>query len=172
MKLVISSGHAKDVPGAVGIINEVQEARRVVNHVAECLKDLGVDVVTFHDDESTSQDENLRRIVDFHNAQGEHDLDVSVHFNAYEPTGEPRGTEALYVSQEELAADLADAIAECGLVDRGGKYRGDLYFLNNTDAPAVLIEVCFVDSEADVDCYTERFIAICEAIADRLAEGP
>jgi N-acetylmuramoyl-L-alanine amidase len=50
MKIVISSGHAKYVRGASGLIDEVHEARRVVEQVAEALRGLGVDVVTYHDD--------------------------------------------------------------------------------------------------------------------------
>jgi hypothetical protein len=40
-----------------------------------------------------------------------------------------------------------------------------LYFLNKTVAPAILIETCFVDAQADVDAYDERFTEICYAIA-------
>jgi N-acetylmuramoyl-L-alanine amidase len=35
--------------------------------------------------------------------------------------------------------------------------------------PAILIEVCFVDSEADVALYGEQFDEICKAIANVLA---
>jgi hypothetical protein len=34
--------------------------------------------------------------------------------------------------------------------------------------PAILIEVCFVDSEGDVHIYTQQFEDICQAIADVL----
>ena len=54
------------------------------------------------------------------------------------------------------------------LPDRGGKYRDDLYFLNNTDEPAILIEVCFVDSSVDADHYRRAFSVLCSVIADRL----
>jgi N-acetylmuramoyl-L-alanine amidase len=54
------------------------------------------------------------------------------------------------------------------LIDRGDKQRKDLFFLNNTDQPAILIEVCFVDSAADVDHYQDNLLAICQAIADTL----
>jgi len=102
MKIVISSGHGKYVRGASGYLDEVDEARRVVERVAQFLRRLGVGVITYHDDVSTTQDENLRRIVDFHNAQVR-DLDISVHFNAYVETTSPMGTEVLYVSEYDLA---------------------------------------------------------------------
>ena len=167
MKVAISSGHAMQVQGAVGFINEVDEARRVVDEVALRLKDGGVAVTTFHDDVSDDQSENLNRIVDWHNSQVR-DRDVSVHFNASE--GEqsgPIGTETLYVTQWALAEEMSEAIASAGeLKDRGPKYRDDLFFLNGTSQPAILIEVCFVNSEADVEAYERNFGPICQAIAD------
>jgi N-acetylmuramoyl-L-alanine amidase len=166
-RIVISSGHGKYVRGASGIIDEVDEARRVVERLADVLRNRGVDVKVFHDDTSHSQNENLNTIVDFHNAQTR-DLDVSVHFNAHEQVEKPMGTEVLYVTQSALAGQVSAAIASCGFINRGGKKRTDLFFLNNTEMPAILIEVCFVDSEADCDLYARKFDAVCEAIADVL----
>lgn len=164
--VVISSGHGLKVRGASGVIDEVNEARRVVNDVAEKLRNRGVTVKTFHDDVSTTQSENLNRIVNYHNAQNRQ-LDVSVHFNAYVETTAPMGTEVLYVTQENLAlaTQMADAIAACGFTNRHAKQRTDLKFLNQTTGPAILIEVCFVDSEADADLYLADFEEVCEAIA-------
>lgn len=167
MKVAISSGHGLYVRGASGIIDEVDEARKVVPAVARFLRSKGVRVETWNDDVSTTQSENLERIVDWHNSV-ERDLDISVHFNSYD--GKAHGTEVLWTTQQDLAADVSYAIATAGdLTDRGPKERNDLYFLNNTDMPAILIEVCFVDSEVDVDHYTEYFDNICEAIADAVA---
>jgi N-acetylmuramoyl-L-alanine amidase len=171
MDIVISSGHGKHVRGASGYLDEVDEARKVVETVAQNLRKLGVGVTTFHDDESTTQDENLERIVDFHNDH-DRDLDISVHFNAYVETGNPMGCEVLFVSEFELATNLSAAIATAGqLIDRGPKARDDLYFLNNTEAPAVLIETCFVDSLADANLYNRYYSDICRAIAVTVA-GP
>jgi N-acetylmuramoyl-L-alanine amidase len=169
-KLVISSGHGKYVRGATGILDEVDEARMVVEAVAVLLRERGVKVKTFHDDVSQSQNENLNRIVDFHNSQ-ERELDVSVHFNAYVETTGPMGTECLYVTQEALAGSMSKAMSECGFINRGAKKRTDLFFLNQTEKPSILIEVCFVDSSADADVYRSEFDEICEAIATVLGGG-
>lgn len=169
MTIVISSGHAKNCRGASGIIDEVDEARRVVNAVADLLKNAGVTVHVFHDDVSDDQSENLNRIVDFHNSKTR-DLDISVHFNAYKDTNDPMGTECLFVTQEELASEVATSIAAIsGLKNRGPKERDDLFFLNNTAEPAILIEVCFVDSLEDTDLYESHFTEICEAIAETVS---
>ena len=165
MKIVISSGHGLHVRGASGIIDEVDEARRVVNQLATLLKD----AVVFHDDTSTSKEQNLETIVNFHNSQ-DRDLDISVHFNAYLATEGERGTEVLYVTQKSLAQKVANAISGAtDLImrgDLGAVKRNDLYFLNNTDMPAILIETCFVDAAGDVEKYQENFEQMCLAIAN------
>jgi N-acetylmuramoyl-L-alanine amidase len=162
--IVISSGHGKFVRGASGILDEVDEARKVVKQVAKVLRRHGVNVKTFHDDASKDQSTNLSTIVNYHNAQ-KRQLDVSVHFNAYVETTSPMGTECLYVTQSSLAGHMAAAIADCGFINRGAKKRTDLYFLNQTFEPAILIEVCFVDSSADADVYKSEFELICSSIA-------
>jgi N-acetylmuramoyl-L-alanine amidase len=163
MKIVISSGHGLKVRGASGLIDEVDEARNVVDRLQKILGDT---VTIFHDDVSTTQNENLNRIVNFHNSQTR-DLDISVHFNAYTYTDGGRGTEVLYLTQQELAERVSLAISNAGgLINRGAQKRSDLFFLNGTDEPAILIEVCFVDAKADVEAYEKNFDAICQAIAD------
>ena len=166
--IVISSGHGKKVRGAAGIIDEVDEARLVTEALAEALAKRGVSVTTFHDDTSTSQNENLWNITDFHNSQ-KRDLDISVHFNAFEQRSQPVGTEVWYVTQQELAKKLSAAMASVGFIDRGAKYTNGLHFLNQTTMPSVLLEVCFVDSVADCNIYAEAFQEICDALADELS---
>lgn len=166
---VISSGHGKYIRGAAGPapwgLDEVDEARRVVNRVADLLRARAVNVKTFHDDTSRDQNTNLKTIVNYHNSQVR-ELDISVHFNAYQTTSKPMGTECLYVTQSALSAKVATAIAGCGFTNRGAKYRSDLYFLNNTAMPSILIEVVFVDSSADAGLYKSNFEQVCGAIAD------
>jgi len=168
-QIAISSGHSTKCRGASDIIDEVNEATRVVDRVDEILTNAGVSVKKFHDTVSDDQSENLNRIVDWHNSQNR-TLDVSVHFNAYEHTSKPMGTECLYVTQAALADKMANKVAQAsGLIDRGPKKRTDLFFLNNTEEPAILIEVAFVDSQADVNIYRAKFEAICHAIAETVA---
>lgn len=167
--IVLSSGHGKKVSGAIGTLNEVNEARKVVNKVAEYLKQLGVAVKVFHEDTATTKTDNLSNIVNYHNKQTR-ELDVSVHFNALKKTSDPMGTEVLYYNLKNEASALSKAIATAGgFKDRGGKERKELYFLRKTSKPALLIEVCFVDSTADASLYNKNFDKICRAIAENLA---
>src|SRR5215472_2389488 len=172
MKIVISSGHGLKIRGAAGPepwgLDEVDEARRVVAEVADWLSLNGYDVSQVHDDVSTNQSDNLHYLVREHNKFAADDrLDVSIHFNAYVETAGGRGTECLYISQDELAARVAAAIAGAsGLINRGAKYRSDLYFLNGTTGSrgAILVEVCFVDAQTDCTLYREHFEDIAEAL--------
>ena len=167
--IAISSGHALYVRGASDIIDEVTEARRVTDKTAEYLRQLGVTTYVFHDDTSRTQNQNLSTIVNFHNSKNR-ELDVSIHFNSAGRTSHPLGVEVLYYDQKDLSAKVSQAIANAGgFKNRGAKQRKELYFLRKTAKPAILIEVCFVTSTADVELYQKNFDAICRAIAETLS---
>jgi len=173
--VVISSGHGLYVRGASSpMLDEVDEARIVVDALADELRRRGVAVTTYHDDVSREQSENLQRITDFHNSK-DRELDISVHFNAYEQVDHGMGVEVLYYSDKALAKELSAAIADAsGLIDRGPKQRQDLYVLANTEETCVLLEVCFCDSEEDVRLYREHFDEIIDDLAYTISgvEGP
>ena len=146
-------------------LDEVDEARKVVNRVYDILQAGGITVYKFHDDTSHDQNTNLHTITNWHNSKTR-TLDVSVHFNA---TAGAHGVEVLYVTQEDLARKVSAAISAAGhLTDRGPKYRSDLFVLNNTDEPAILIETCFCDTTSDCNLYREHYEAICHAIAETI----
>jgi hypothetical protein len=172
--IVISAGHGLYIRGAAGspippYLDEYDENVKVVNRVFELLQAGGVSVKKFIDTTSRDQNTNLNAIVNYHNAQTRQ-LDVSIHFNANVKTSSPMGTECLYVTQNTLAGEVSHAIARAGAFkDRGPKKRTDLFFLNNTEMPAILVEVCFVDSKADADLYRQHFENICQALAEAIA---
>lgn len=169
-KYVGSSGHGLKIRGAKHFIDEVDEARKVTNEVHRILTTQynGTGLV-YHDNTSTTQNQNLQTIVNYHNGQ-QRDLDWSIHFNAASVIDGPRGVEVLYYDAKDLSAKVSAAIAKSsGLKDRGAKQRTELYFLKNTTKPAILLEICFVDSKADVELYQKNFKAICAAIAEVLA---
>ena len=141
----------------------------MVEETARLLRGAGVEIQTYHDDQSHSQNENLNRIVNWHNSKSR-TLDVSVHFNAYQTTSTEMGVECLYLTQKDLAKKVADGIAKAtALPNRGPKYRDNLFFLNSTAMPSVLAEMVFVDSSADAEVYEERFNSICSALATALS---
>ena len=163
----ISSGHSINCQGAADIINEVTEARKVVDRVYEIVKASGKQCYKYHDTSSSST-QNLVNIVNWHNGFND-GVDVSIHFNAYTHVDKPMGTEVCYYSNSSLATAVSKEIATAGgFIDRGAKQRTGLYFLKHTNKPAILIEVCFVDSVADVNLYRANFERICQAIAKTL----
>ena len=172
MQISISSGHGLRVRGAAGILDEVKEARRVTDRVAEILRANGHAVNVFHDDSSTTVAQNINWLVAQHN-RSDRDLDVSVHFNAFQPTDGPMGTEVLHRTGDGVAAGAAARVT--GAMARAGGFRAravqprdNLGFLLNCQQTPILLEVCFVDSRADADLYNQNFEAICQGIAGAL----
>jgi N-acetylmuramoyl-L-alanine amidase len=172
MKIAISSGHGIHIRGARGNpvppqLDEVDQAIRVMDGVAAALKKAGIGVETFTDKTSHDQNTNLNTIVNWHNSKSR-DIDVSVHFNAYDHSA--HGCEVLYYSQQSLAKKVCDAIVAAGkFTNRGAKKRTDLFFLNNTEQPAILLEVCFCDHTGDSNLFNQHFDAICQAIAESVS---
>lgn len=163
----ISSGHSINCQGASDVINEVTEARKVVDRIYEICQLNNIECYKYHDTSSNSRT-NLANISNWHN-QFKDGIDVSIHFNASKHTSSPMGTECWYVSQGKLSNDITKAISNAsGLRNRGGKQTNKLYVLNHTIKPMILIEICFCDSIADCTIYNSRFDDICCAIVRTL----
>ena len=84
-------------------------------------------------------------------------LFVSIHHNAC-PGG--YGSEVLCIKnnyQGGLSRKVGEAIlnelSSLGLKNRGVKDRRDLYVINNTSMPALIVECAFVDSSSDMKNY-------------------
>lgn len=172
-EIEIHPGHWKNTSsGANGILNEVTEARKVAKRVYEILESLKVPATYFEDNISTTQSQNINALVKEHNKDRD-GLIVSIHFNASGGTqNRGIGTEVLYYDQKDLAAKIAKAISDVtggGLINRGAKQRKDLGVLARTYEPAILIEVCFVNSIVDAAVYHRNFEKICQAVAKELA---
>jgi hypothetical protein len=167
--IVLSSGHGLHIRGASSQYgDEVDEARKVVNQVAENLRAKGIETHVVHDNVSHTQNENLEFLVAAHNSY-ERDFDCSIHFNAFELCTTGMGTECCYLSAKELASEIAGGISlVSGLKNRGAKYRDDLALLNQTTAPAILVEVAFIDSKLDMELYRATFNDLCWSIANTL----
>lgn len=119
-QFVISSGHGDKVSGAIGILNEHDEAKKVVNHVYSILVDeYNGQGYKYHETTATTQNQNLANIVSFHNSK-DRELDISVHFNSASATA--TGSECLYYDAKSLSAKMSHAIATAlGITDRGEK---------------------------------------------------
>ena len=172
MVIGINCGHT--VKGTIGAgaskyIDESDEVRAVGYPLMEMLRKLGHTVIDCTDDYAGSVSENLSTICSLANAQPL-DMFVSLHFNA----GGGKGTEVFTVGAKDVACagHIKDALVCLGFKDRGIKDGSHLYVVRRTNAPAVLVEVCFVDSD-DAELYksmgAEKVAkTICYAIAGKI----
>ncbi|OMC83619.1 hypothetical protein BK128_18085 [Viridibacillus sp. FSL H7-0596] len=168
--VVISGGHYGPYTGASDLVDEVTESWKIAKQVASLLRAKGITVHEFYDTVSKNQNDNLNRIVAFHNSK-KRDLDLSFHLNSTVRKSEGIGCETLYYDAVALAKKITDAIcAITGFKNRGAKERRELAFLRGTNEKAVLLEPFFVSSVEDVRIYKEKFNEICEAIANAVAE--
>ncbi len=79
---------------------------------------------------------------------GKYDLVIELHLNAASPSAE--GTEVLYKSNTgKKYADSIQKQLSSVFKNRGIKQRSDLYILNGTKPPAILIETFFCTSKSD-----------------------
>lgn len=169
MRIGVNAGHTLNGPGsgAVGFINESIETRNVGNALINKLKNRGHEVYNCTIDKAVSQNAYLAQVVEAANRQ---DLDyfISIHLNA----GGGKGTEVYTYEgrQYQDALEVCKNIAELGFNNRGVKAGTGLYVIRKTRAKAMLIEVCFVDSEdanryieVGADCIAE---AVYKAITD------
>ena len=173
-KFNIHAGHGPDGKigcGAVGIIKESTQARKVKSYLLEYLKEEGHTVYDCTCDNGRNAGDILMKIVDKCN---KHDvnLDVSIHFNSgardEKGNGRTTGVEVLIYSNTSKAKPYAERIckkvAALGFKNRGVKVRKDLYFLRKTTSSALLVECCFVDDKDDCNIYAAKKMA--KAIAE------
>ena len=178
MKVFINPGHHIGVDsGAVNQKYHVCEAQ-IVHDIAVLLKfyleAAYVQVEMLQSDNLLGENPKYYPVVQTANGSGA-DLFVSLHCNSAENPA-AHGTETLiYVSggEAERAAfciqrQLVDTL---GTIDRGIKERPGLAVLRGTSMPAVLVEVGFINTDADNTIFDTRFEEIAQAIADGILES-
>ena len=173
--LAIDIGH--NVPydtGAVGIRREDDLNRLVGNSLISKLRERGITVVNCTPNTAKSLNDSLyQRVITANNCGVT--LFVSIHHNACHGG---YGAEVLCIKdnyQDRLSTKVGEAIlnelASIGLKNRGVKDRRDLYVINNTSMPALIVECAFVDSSLDMANYNPEKTAdaiykgICTALA-------
>ena len=180
MKMNVHAGHNPDgkrACGAIGIIKESTENRKVCKEVIRLLRENGVTVYNCTVDDGKDVGDVVYKIVNKCNKHNV-DFDMSIHFNsgAKDKKGNDKstGVEVLIrsdVNKElvQMANRICKSVSKLGFKNRGIKYRKDLYFLNNTNDPALLVECCFVDDKDDIELYNYKTMAkaIVEGVLDK-----
>lgn len=170
MKINVHAGHNPDGKvgcGAVGILYESTQNRIVKDHVIKMLRELGNEVYDCTVDDGTSARDVLQKIVAKCNSHSV-DLDVSIHHNAFrgieESDGKIKGSEVYTYSSGSKAKSYAESVlsklVKLGFTNRGVQSHPELYVLKHTNAPAMLIECCFVDDPDDVRIYNAYDVAV------------
>ena len=153
MKIILNAGHTASGAGngALGFINESEETRKVVSLVKHYLKGKGHEVIIANVDKAESQAAYLYGVARKANQHPDADLFASIHFNA----GGGQGCECYTWRGKKTAAavGVCDELNKFGFRNRGVKDGSHIYVISKTKAPAVLIEVCFVDSAKDANQY-------------------
>ncbi|ARJ22198.1 N-acetylmuramoyl-L-alanine amidase [Bacillus sp. ISL-8] len=148
-KYSLHGGHNSIVQGANwGSRKEHVMDRQVKDAVATKLRALGHTVYDDTDEIGSTQAQNLSNIVRNCNSHSV-DFVISFHLNSY--NGTANGVEVCYYDQQSLAAKVSAQLSkDIGWSNRGAKERKELYVLANTKAPAILIELGFIDNDADM----------------------
>ncbi|WP_077700279.1 N-acetylmuramoyl-L-alanine amidase, partial [Clostridioides difficile] len=166
MKIAIVPGHTLSGKGtgATGYIDEGKENRILTDLIVKWLKQGGATVYTGKVDKSNNYLAEQCQIANRQNV----DVAIQIHFNADHTTLNKMGTETIYKTNNgKVYADRVNTKLATVFKNRGAKsdVRG-LYWLSHTKAPAILIEVCFVDSKADTDYYIRHKDIVAKLIAE------
>lgn len=161
----VHGGHAatgRKYSGAVGLLNESAEDRRVKDAIIKYLKCAGQNVHDATVDSGTSQNDVLKRICEKCNNVNAN-LNISIHLNSgrNDNTGDGKqgGFEIWAVNYDGIKKEISSRIVN-NMTALGFKMHGEplkttkgLYFLNHTNKPSLLLEICFVDDKDDFKQY-------------------
>ena len=152
MVIGLDFGHGVSYDGgAIGIIKEEDVINAVGNELKQMLESDGHKVVLLRPSSANNLNDSLNKRCTAANSANV-DLVVSIHANIGGGTRHEVLISAFGGQAEKYARNVYNALNELTPSRRGIK-SANLYVLNNTKAPAILIEVLFLDTKADVDLY-------------------
>lgn len=168
VRLCFDYGHGGRDPGACYLgRKESDDALSVGMAVARYLRARGIIV-----DETRRRDRTvgLWERGRFAN-QGSYDYFISFHRNAYRPEVATGAETFTYLRPTPgaygLAKEIQRALAQIGFRNRGVK-KGNFYVLRNTRAPALLVEIGFLDNTRDNKLFDKRRQEIVAGIGEAI----
>ena len=170
--IVIDAGHGGYDAGAVnGTRYEKNDNLRMAMAVGERLENCGINVIyTRTTDEFISLLERSRI-----SNNNDTDLFVSFHRNsATNPAA--NGIEVLVYNNAsaksvQVAENILKALTSVGIQSNRGVKRANLSVLRETNAPAILIEIGFINNDEDNELFDTKFEDYADAIARTLAQS-
>ena len=165
--IVLDAGHGGANPGAVYQgRQEKDDALALTMAVGRILEDRGVDVYYTR---TTDIYESPEQKAMEGNQVGA-DYFVSIHRNSSPYPNQYSGIESLvynrYGEAARMAYNINQQLYAVGFLNQGVNERTNLVVLNRTQMPSVLVEVGFINTDADNQLFDERFDDIAQAIAD------
>jgi len=169
--VVMDAGHGGNNPGAVyNGRREKDDVLALTLAVGGILEQNGVDV--YYTRSADIYESPYQRAVEG-NAVGA-DYFVSIHRNASPYPNQYTGVETLvynrYGEAARLARNINDRLTQVGYEDQGVNEQANLVVLNRTEMPSVLVEVGFINTDADNLLFDERFGETARAIAEGILE--
>ena len=175
----VHAGHnpeGKIACGSSDLLNESRENRLVKGELINYLRQYGNTVYDCTEDNGKNQRDVLEKIVKKCNAHTV-DFDFSLHLNSgrNDDNGDSKqgGVEVHINADNKGKKAVAERILS-RMEGIGFKRHGSgivinpkLYVLNHTNAPAILIEICYVDDRDDYNQYNKvGYKAVAKAIAE------
>lgn len=176
MKIAFHAGHANPGglgQGAVGIMNESAEARKVIAALKDICNYNNICYYNCTVYRAMNQNDVLKAVTLAHN-NAEADVNISVHLNS---ASNPRanGCEAIYYPGNSEMHDLGYEIVEkihkytnIAMRNKPVYAKDNLYIMKNIKGPLVLIECAFVSSALDASLWDPEKVAfaIFEAVCE------
>lgn len=171
-RIILDAGHGgRDSGASYGDRVEKDDNLAMTLEVGRILEEMGFDVVY------TRQEDIYQapfKKATLGNELGG-DLFVSIHRNSSGTPNQYQGIETLVYSiggfPEEVAENINEELEEVGYINLGIEERPGLIVLNSTQMPAVLVEVGFLNSDADNEIFTTKFEETARAIAMGIADS-
>ena len=169
--VVLDAGHGGENPGAVyNGRQEKDDALALTLAVGQILEANGINVYYTRDEDifeaplQKAQEAN----------QTGADYFVSIHRNSSPTPNQYTGIETLvynrYGEAARLAYNINEELEAVGFENQGVNERTNLAVLRRTQMPAVLVEVGFINTDADNVLLDARFQEVAQAIADGILE--
>ncbi len=169
--IVLDAGHGGANPGATYEgRRESDDALALTLAVGRLLGERGVDV--YYTRTADIYESPYQKAMEANEAGA--DYFISIHRNSSPYPNQYTGVESLvyntYGEAARMAANINEQLERVGFVNQGVNERRNLVVLNRTRMPAVLVEVGFINTDADNRLFDERFDDIAEAIADGIMQ--
>lgn len=171
ISIMLDAGHGGEDPGAVyQNRREKDDTLALVQELGNILSQSGIDV-------------RYTRTTDIYQTPFEKaqlannagvDYFISIHRNSSPTPNQYQGVETLVYDKSgiklEMAENIDERLSRLGFQNLGVKARPGLVVLRRTNMPALLVEVGFLNSDADNELFDQNQQRIAQAIADGILE--